>query len=251
MGALMEYKGDDVDQAINNACRALGVTREGLEIEVVTTGSAGFFGLGRRKAVVRVTLRGEGRDGKSAPVAEPPPGSVTEPLAPLSPEEQDRAFGLVTRMLELTGRAVQAELAAESDAGKLRINLVGEESELLIGAEGQVLDALQYLLRKMLTKQLGRRVILELDAGGYRARRLRELEERALALAAEVKSSGKSLTMAAIGPAERRIVHLALQGDSEIRSRSVGEGLFKKVLLHPPGKGGRKRPSRPRGKGRS
>ena len=277
MGALMEYKGDDVDQAINNACSALGVTREGLEIQVVTTGSAGFFGLGRRKAVVRVELREEGggqkrvasadpaKEGRpgSAPrvkaAAETPkaPGSgagseavVAEPLLPLSAGEQAQALATVTRLLELTGSAVRAGVVAEQADGKLRINLLGEESELLVGAEGQTLDALQYLLRKMLTKQLGRRVILELDAGDYRARRHRELEERALALAAEVKSSGKSRTMAAIGPAERRIVHLALQGDSEIRSRSVGDGLFKKVLLHPPGKG-RRRPSRPRGKGRS
>jgi len=94
----------------------------------------------------------------------------------------------------------------------------------------------------MLSKQLGKRVALELDAAGFRAERRQALETQALSLAATVKSSGKSRTMPAMGPAERRIVHLALQNDSEIRSRSVGEGIFKKILVHLPGK------SRPRRK---
>jgi len=255
----MEYKGDDVDQAITNACAALGVDREALEIQVVTTGSAGFFGLGRRKAVVRVGLKvagGEVADevadevaGKAAPAPEEGPA---ESAAPLSPEELARVAATVARLLELTGRAVEARFGEARPDGKVLVELVGEDSELLVGPEGQVLDSLQYLLRKMLTKELNRRVLLELDAGGYRDRRHQELRERALALAAEVKSSGQSRTLAAVGPAERRMIHLALQGDSEIRSRSVGEGLFKKVLVYLPGKGGgRRRPPRSRGKGRS
>lgn len=280
MSAFMEYRGDDVDQAINNACTALGVERKDLEVQVVTTGSAGFLGFGRRKAMVRVGLRdgagtGTGKTAVQASVAaeaapsrpakpQSPRSETRKPAAvkavaettpevaaePLSAAELAEVSATVGRLLELCGCAVQARIAGEQSDGKVRIDLVGEESELLVGPEGQVLDSLQYLLRKMLTKKLGRRVILELDAGDYRARRCRELEERALALAAEVKSSGQSRTLAAVGPAERRIIHLALQGDSEIRSRSVGEGLFKKVLIHPPGKG-RKRPPRPRGKGRS
>lgn len=280
MSAFMEYKGDDVDQAINNACTALGVERKDLEVQVVTTGSAGFLGFGRRKAMVRVGLRGGAGTGVERTVTQPPVAAEAAPsrpaklqgprpetrkpatvaavaeitpeaaAEPLSAAELAEVSATVGRLLELSGCAVEARIAEEQSDGKVRLDLVGEESELLIGPEGQVLDSLQYLLRKMLTKKLGRRVILELDAGDYRARRCRELEERALALAAEVKSSGQSRTLAAVGPAERRIIHLALQGDSEIRSRSVGEGLFKKVLIHPPGKG-RKRPPRPRGKGRS
>lgn len=295
MSAAIEYKGDDVDQAISNACDALGVAREALDIQVVTPGFAGIFGLGRKKAVVRVSLReslsgrpataaaattakgsvdvratGGRRSGAVAPGGSKPAAADltspeaepersgqprseggsrreqrNEPVVPLSAEELSRAKITVDRMLELTGCAVSAELAWDEAACKLRGTLQGADDERLVGEEGQTLDALQYLLRKTLSKQVGRRVNLELDAAGYRERRHRELAERALALAAEVKSSGKSRTMPAMGPAERRIVHLALQADGEIRSRSVGDGLFKKVLIHPPGKG-RKRPPRSR-----
>jgi spoIIIJ-associated protein len=69
-----------------------------------------------------------------------------------------------------------------------------------------------------------------------------ELQARAVRLAQEVKETGKTRTIPAINPAERRMVHMALQDDTEIRSRSVGEGLFKKVLIYLPGKGRRRSP---------
>ena len=69
-----------------------------------------------------------------------------------------------------------------------------------------------------------------------------ELQERALRLSQEVKETGKTRTIPAINPAERRMVHMALQDDTGIRSRSVGEGLFKKVLIYLPGKGRRRSP---------
>ncbi|MFZ5762341.1 MAG: Jag N-terminal domain-containing protein, partial [Thermodesulfobacteriota bacterium] len=56
--AKMEYKGIDIDDAISNACASLKVPREELEIEIVSTGSVGIFGLGKKKAVIRVSRRG-------------------------------------------------------------------------------------------------------------------------------------------------------------------------------------------------
>ena len=65
-------------------------------------------------------------------------------------------------------------------------------------------------------------------------------------LAAQVKEDGKTQVLPALNPSERRVIHMILQEDKEIRSRSVGDGLFKKILIYKPGKnnrgGGRKRP---------
>lgn len=276
--ATMEYKGADVETAIAGACQALGVSREALDIQVVSTGSAGIFGLGRRPAVIRVNLRSEReaspetsakaepeaatRTPKAAPKASqeaaPAPAAAeqsappapprerasarsAEPAQPLSPEELTAVENTVSRLLELSVGAATVQVAQDENSGKLRVELSGGEREKLVGPQGQTLEALQYLLRKMASKQLGKRVLLELDAAGFRAERRGQLEERARELAAEVKNSGKTRTMPAMGPAERRIVHLALQEDTEVRSRSVGEGVFKKVLIHPPGKGRRRR----------
>ena len=75
-----------------------------------------------------------------------------------------------------------------------------------------------------------------------------ELIEMARAIAREVKETGKSRSIAAMNPADRRIVHMAIQDDDAIRSRSVGEGIFKKIIIYQPGKGGKRASSRRRGR---
>ncbi len=263
MQPIMEYKGSDIDEAVNNACLALGVRREELEIEVVSTGSAGIFGLGRKKAMVRVALRGKGRGREEAlvtPAAPVKPTIISDKREardedevrgePLTATEQAEIRELVTRLLALAGLPLTVTVTQDGGNHKVRVELSGPDQELLIGPEGQTLDAIQYLIRKIIGKQSAKKIVLELDAGGFRRNRQQDLESRALALAAEVKATGHSRTVPAINPAERRIIHLALQADPDIRSRSVGEGVFKKVLIHLPGKG-RKNPPRRRSGGRS
>jgi len=255
MQPIMEYKGSDIDEAVNNACLALGVRREELEIEVVSTGSAGIFGLGRKKAMVRVALRGKGRGREEAlvtPAAPVKPTIISDKREardedevrgePLTATEQAEIRELVTRLLALAGLPLTVTVTQDGGNHKVRVELSGPDQELLIGPEGQTLDALEYLMRKIITRKFTQKVLFSLDAGDFRANRRQELQERALRLAGEVKETGKTRTIPAINPAERRIVHMALQGDTEIRSRSVGDGLFKKVLIYLPGKG-RKRSS--------
>ncbi|HHB75913.1 MAG TPA: RNA-binding protein, partial [Desulfobulbus sp.] len=118
----------------------------------------------------------------------------------------------------------------------------------LVGSEGRTLDSMQYLLRKMTSSRLPDRMMLSLDAGDFRQRRAEELKTRALQLAEEVKETGKTQAIPALNPAERREVHMILQEDKAIRSRSVGDGLFKKILIYKPGKGNKSSSRKRRGR---
>ena len=271
MSAKMEYKGTDVEEAIGNACAALNVAREELDIRIISTGSTGIFGLGRKKAAVQVSLKKEGdheekqsvsdkkastprvrpdrpaSDKKaSAPRARPEQSADSdEPDEvvgdPVTPEEMEAIRADVAKILELMG--CPSEISIEQDQNnKVHAKISGEFAETLVGPEGQTLDGLQYVMRKIITRKFSQKVLFSLDAGGFRENRMGELQERALRLAKEVKETGKTRTIPAINPAERRMVHMALQDDTEIRSRSVGEGLFKKVLIYLPGKGRRRSP---------
>lgn len=115
--------------------------------------------------------------------------------------------------------------------------------------EGRTLDSLQYILRKIVSRKIAGRVRLSIDVGNYRERRHQELREKAVAYAELVKESGKTQVITSLNPYERRVVHVALQDDTDIRSRSVGDGLFKKVLIYKPGKG-QKNSGRKKSRGR-
>lgn len=240
MTERMEYKGKDVDDAINKACAALKVSREQLNIEVDSMGSAGIFGLCRKKASVRVSLKIAGGERYTEKKSAKPNVKKTEILIePVATETLDVIKADLLKLLELIDCPSSVTVSLDEN-NKVLGHIEGDDLETIIGPEGQTLDGLQYLLRKMISRKFSEKIMVSLDAGEFRTNRMKELEEKALALAKEVKDTGKTRTVSAINPAERRIVHMALQDDKDIRSRSIGEGLFKKVLIYLPGKGGRR-----------
>lgn len=279
-----EYTGKDIDEAIRNACEGLTLERDQLDVEVVHPGSAGIFGLCAKKARIRAWRREMSLVQEAlveggyveAVVATPIPPAKKEPRKKSPPRRTDTASNRSSVAPEAAvseSRPVEKELPAEAvDAAReelstllslmgftasvavtvqdntLRAHIQGEDVAAIVGADGQLLDSIQYLLRKILSKKFVRKILVSVDAGEYRLARRQELESLALQLAGEVKESGKSQTLSALNPAERRIVHMTLQGDATIKSRSVGEGIFKKIIIFQPGKSG-SRPPRRRSRG--
>jgi spoIIIJ-associated protein len=300
---VKDFYGKDVASAMKEACKALGVAQENLNIEVVETGSAGIFGLIRRKAHIRVTIQGmEAEAAKPAEAAkaakatkaakpvdkttpkkspesispdqveqpgaaettkdEPPDVPDTEPVSEnteikqannhrevveLSAETLALINTELGRILELMG--CPSSITVKDIDGTAHCNVSSDHEELLVSQEGRTLDSLQYLLRKIVSKKLPGRVQLDIDVGNYRERRYQELQELALEYSGQVKENGKTQVISSLNPSERRVVHVALQDDPDIRSRSIGEGLFKKVLIYKPGKGrSNNNRKRPRGK---
>ncbi len=267
-----EYRGENIEDAITKACSEIGVSREELDIEVVSAGSAGIFGFCKKQAVI-FTSRRSGDSGEEAvpavlvhrkPVEEEVPVETEVPSVAEVPvrEESEKEAGhteeepipspgiidevgvTLNRFFELMDFSAEFEITPEP--GRINVEISGEDMENIIGHEGQTLNGLQYLLRKMIGKKFSEKFILSLDAGDYRKTRKEELESRALKLAIEVRENGKNRTIPPLNPAERRIVHMILQKDKTIRSRSIGDGLYKKVLIFLPGKR-RKRPPKRKG----
>ncbi len=266
-----DYYGKEVAEAIKKACNDLKVPQEELDIEVVETGSTGIFGLIRKKAHIRAIVKKEGREDEkkepevvSVPVVEeevkepvaaiPDPvtdtsktknveesiateksDSVAEEKKQLSQEDVESIRKELGQLLDFMGYPATVTVEAEGTSVLCRIE--SESEELLIGQDGKILDSMQYLLRKMIARRIPTRLRLSVDIGNYRERRREELKEKAVELASLVKEDGKTQVIPALSPSERRVVHMTLQDDKEIRSRSVGDGLFKKILIYKPGKG--------------
>jgi spoIIIJ-associated protein len=272
----MEFEGKDVADAISKACKSLNVSQEQLDIEVLTTGTSGIFGLCRKKTRLRVAVKEEFSQkpaGKTPKRQAKPKSEKVKPVekkkvAPREKKKEDRPapsakvqdkvkepqkdiqLGAdllaqvetdLSRLLELI--SLPSEVSVSSDQENVTALIKGEHVAKIVDENGKILDSLQYLLRKMIGKRFTEKAIISLDAGEFRAKRNEELKELGLQYAEEVKKDGKTKSIPSLNPSERRVVHIALQDDKDIRSRSVGEGLFKKVLIYRPGKG-KKGPSR-------
>jgi spoIIIJ-associated protein len=276
-----EFEGKDIADAISKACKSLNLSQEKLDIEVLTTGTSGIFGLCRQKARLRVTVKGEHRSkveekpkkkaakpktDKAKPVEKKKRAEAREKKKESKPEpsqkvedkkppQKDIQLGaeLLAQVETDLGRVLElmsfpSEVTVSSDQENVTAMIKGDYDDEIVDQNGKILDSLQYLLRKMVGKKFSEKAIISLDAGDFRAKRNEELKQLGLEFAEEVKKNGKTKSIPSLNPSERRVVHLALQDDKEIRSRSVGEGLFKKVLIYRPGKG-RKGSSRRRKKG--
>ena len=249
------YSGKDLEDAINQACTALNVPREQLDIQVVAPGSPGIFGLLRKKAVIAVTPKGTPSPALTSPrldrqrpevkksaagprkaqLKKEQPSPINVSLKAVGPDILAEIKMATEKILSLMGYTVTATLSQEN--GKVLVQLSGEHMEAIIGAEGSNLDALQYLVRKIVSQRFSEKVMLSMDAGDFRTTRKNELRELALEIARIVKEGGKPRIIAPLNPAERRIIHVTLQTDKTIRSKSIGEGLFKKIKVYIPGQG--------------
>lgn len=109
----------------------------------------------------------------------------------------------------------------------------GDASPLLVGRDGQTLAAVQYLAARMIGRQLGGMVRLNIDAGRYRERQDDKLKELALSLAETVRKTGRPQSTKPLSAYQRRIIHLALETDPDLETRSKGEGAQRRVIIHP------------------
>ncbi len=206
---ILEFEGKTTEEAIEQACAHFQLPPESLDIEIISVGSPGLFGLGGRKARVRVILKDE-----------------TD--AVMLPQAQE----LLEKMLELMGEKAKVEGKLDEEE-RLNLRIDAEDAGLLIGKQGQTLEALQYLLTKMIAKKARRKVRVFIDIESYRARHQEALTQLALKSGEKAKKSGRPVTLNPMNPHDRRIIHLALQGDREIKTMSRGEGLYKKVVVYP------------------
>jgi spoIIIJ-associated protein len=126
-----------------------------------------------------------------------------------------------------------AKLAVEMAEESCHINIETEMSGLLIGRHGETLEALQHLLRLLISKEQEEFVPLVLDIAGYRASRQQELETLARDLAQKVKNFGGSETLPSMSAYERRQIHLILQDIEGIEGISEGEEPYRRIVIRP------------------
>lgn len=121
-----------------------------------------------------------------------------------------------------------------ADEGEISIDVFGNDEELLTSKEGQLLDALQLYVRRAVQHQLPEQnVNVNLDCSDYRE----QANEALIALAEKLKgialSKGKSVYFRALPPKDRKVIHQYLAEDGRVKSRSIGEGHFKKIKIYP------------------
>ena len=137
---------------------------------------------------------------------------------------------LVRELARAADADISGEVTTTDDAVVVRLEGAGKD--LLLEDEGDVLEALEYLLQLMYRRAIEPRRLV-VDCEGYRSDRDRALREEALALAATVAGDGVPRKMRSLNSYERRVVHATLTDHPAVRTFSVGEGGERRVTVAP------------------
>ena len=192
-----------VDEAVAAALTELGVAENMVNVEVLDEGNKGFLGLGGKDASVRVTVN------------------------EVSPDE------VATEFLKkiLSSMNLEADLQLKLEDHVMEIDITGEDMGILIGRRGETLSALQYLTSLAVNRKTEEYYRVIVDTENYKKRREETLKHLAKKLAGNAVRYRRNVTLEAMSPYERRVIHAALQGDPMVSTYSTGEDPNRKVVI--------------------
>jgi spoIIIJ-associated protein len=239
MSQPFEFVGKNVDKALEKASAELNIPIEKLRYDVVSYGSSGIFGLvGAKKAKILIKNPNDGshqndaraqardlvKDAFQLEDDEERPAQDLEPVVAAGKEALKRIVDFIT-----------SDATIEPEPGPQRIlyKVSGGNSGLLIGKRGQTLEAIQYLVEKIVNKQTQQRIRVLVDVEGYLKTRKSNLQKLATKMAEKAKRTQKPVTIGQMNAYDRRTVHLHLKSNNAVRTQSVGEGYYRKLIVFP------------------
>jgi len=230
-----EYHAKTVDLAIRKACEDLGVTSKDLEINVITNGYRGIFGLvGGKDARILVSLKMAQQENRESLIFKRPTSMLNEESLPSENSYSVKALKAKETLEEILNKAsfsVSVQVIKDEETILLDIN--GDNEGLLIGKNGQTLDALQFIVNKIVNRFPEDRKRVVIDASGYREKHIHSLTEMALRMGKKAKKIRKPVIMGPMNPHDRRIVHITLKNDTQLTTKSHGEGTIRKIIIYP------------------
>lgn len=250
---VLEFYASTVEEAVRKAVSELGVSSEELEYEIVDTGSSGFMGIGGRDARISVRVVDVSNGSQTPPsdsedldnpveekeVLEPQrireyeesSTPSAEPQEDVSQELLDDAREYMDRIVEMMGLEARVDVY---DAGEfIAVDVSTEQAGLFIGQKGETIDAVQHLLSLAVYKdrKFGKRLVL--DSEGYRQRRVEAIQGMAHRMARRAVRERREVELPPMNASERRVVHVYLQENEKVFTKSEGNDENRRVKVFP------------------
>jgi spoIIIJ-associated protein len=204
-----EGRGRTLDEAVDVALIELKESRRNVDVKVISEKPD--------ETIVEVSVI----DHAAAPSSDAAPANG----------KAETARSLVEGLLKHMG--IRAQVTVRTGTDPITLDISGRDLGALIGWRGETLRALQSVTNVMVGRHLaeGERIIVDVER--YRQRREHTVREIALRAARQVKMTGDAITLDAMQPFERRAIHLALEGDPDVTSGSIGEEPERRVVVGP------------------
>ena len=220
-------EGKTTNEAITNGLRQLNVSKDKVEIKVLeNTEKRSFFSiLAPRIVKVELTLKDENMSAENNV-------GKRETKRETKPEDIEIAKNNIEKFLSDFSKSFEnISYTISYEQEFLNVNIKGENSSKLIGYRGDVLNSLQVIVNSIANKNCHSRIRVILNIGDYKEKRQKSLEELADKISKTVLKTGKSITLEPMVAYERKIIHNRLQLNDKVKTYSIGEEPYRKVVI--------------------
>jgi spoIIIJ-associated protein len=201
----VEVEAKTYEEAIRKASLELNAEEKDMDIEVTEVDTKGILGLlGSKKVRIIAKIRN-------------------------TPEDYGKKF--LTELGDFLGVTLTINVTSAND--RVIFDVDSTDEEAIVGKDGEVLEALQYIVRLAIAKKFKQNLKLLLDVNGFREKRKKEIIVMAKQLADKVKRGGRPIKTRPLNPYERRIIHTLFKNSTDITTTSEGDGHTKKMVLAP------------------
>lgn len=202
---VFEVEGESPEVIVSQFIKEQNIPSEYIEYDIIEAGSKGLFGIGKKNAKIKIKYND-------------------------SEHIKRKSRMMLSDLLEKAG-FTDVHITTDIKNNKILLNIESDYTELLIGKQAQTLDAIQYLLDKMIKLDENSDLIVNVDVASYRQRTVEKHLEKALSLAEHVKKTGKSIKLPPMTTMIRKEIHIALKNISGITTISSGEGQIKQICI--------------------
>jgi len=213
----IEVEGKTYEEAVKKASIELNEEEKNLDIEVKEVDTKGILGfLGSKKVIITARVR-----------------ETKNPENPVELTPEQYSENLLKEISAFFDLSLNVKIYHQNE--RIMLLVQGDNGDLLIGKDGEILDALQYLIRLAVAKKFKQNLKILIDINGYREKKKKTLTIMAKRLADKVKRTGRRIKTDPLNPYERRIIHTLFKHNRFITTKSEGEGHTKKVVISPVG----------------
>lgn len=227
------FEGKTTNEAIEKGLKELKVSKNKVDIKVLESEEKrSFFSILTPRVVkVEITIKEDAKEElkKDEKKETMPKRKCENPIVDMKEIIQE-----ITKFMDdFTSKFEKNKLVyvIKEESDHLYIDINGEDTGFLIGYRGEVLNSFQTIITNIANKKSNGKIKIALNISGYREKREKDLQNLADRIAASVIKTGKSVTLEPMIAYERKIIHLRLQENSKVKTHSVGEEPYRKLVV--------------------
>jgi len=227
------FEGKTSTEAIEKGLKELKVSKNKVDIKILESEDKRSFFSILTPRVVKVEMRLKDNQEETKEVEKESKAEVKKVVKAENVDNTEAIKCLEKFLNEFLDKLPSKDLNYEivEDVNVIKVDIKGEDTGYLIGYRGEVLNSIQTVLSNIASKSSKEKARVVVNIGGFREKREKDLQNLAVKIAGTVIKTKKSITLEPMSAYERKIIHTKLQENSKVKTHSIGEEPYRKVVV--------------------